>query len=147
MACTSGHAMMSRCAAVAAMACAVMPEAAAFMASPLPLGAAAQIGAARRAATRPLHALRATAAAPPSVVTGYGDVSNIVLSGLNGKAFKDKEFPSKREVEAEGTWVRDDKVRCSTSLLVAHANSRVHARRTGCVRACTQATVLGRVRR
>ena len=142
--------MMSRCAAVAAMACAVMPEAAAFMASPLPLGAAAQIGAARRAATRPLHALRATAAAPPSVVTGYGDVSNIVLSGLNGKALKDKEFPSKREVEAimpEGTWVRDDKVRCSTSLLVAHANSRVHARRTGCVRACTQATVLGRVRR
>lgn len=105
--------MMSRCAAVAAMACAVVPEAAAFMASPMPLGAAARMGAARSAATRPLHALRATAAAPPSLVTGYGDVSNIVLSGLNGKALKDKEFPSKREVEAimpEGTWVRDDKV-------------------------------------
>jgi hypothetical protein len=97
-----------------------MPEAAAFMASPLPLGAAARMGAARCAATRPLHALRATAAAPPSVVTGYGDVSNIVLSGLNGKALKDKEFPSKREVEAimpEGTWVRDDKVRCSNILV------------------------------
>ena len=112
--------LMSRCAAVAALACAAMPEAAAFMASPLPLGAAARMGAARCAATRPLHALRATAAAPPSVVTGYGDVSNIVLSGLNGKALKDKEFPSKREVEAimpEGTWVRDDKVRCSNILV------------------------------
>jgi len=107
-------AMMSRSVAVAAMACAAMPEAAAFMGAPLPMGTAARMGAARSAAARPLHALRATAAASPSLVSGYGDVSNIVLSGLNGKALKDKEFPTKREVEAimpEGTWVRDDKVR------------------------------------
>jgi hypothetical protein len=105
--------MMYRSIAVAAMACAAMPEAAAFMASPLPMGSAARMGAARSVATRPLHSLRATAAAQPSVVSGYGDVSNIVLSGLNGIALKDKVFPTKKEVEAimpEGTWVRDDKV-------------------------------------
>jgi hypothetical protein len=105
--------MMTRSVAAAALACAAMPEAAAFMGAPGMVSA--RMGAARRVATRPLQSLRATAAAAPStsVLAGYGDVSNIVLSGLNGMALKDKVFPTKREVEAimpENTWVRDDKV-------------------------------------
>jgi hypothetical protein len=106
--------MMSRTLAAAAFACAAMPEAAAFMGTNLPMGAA-RMGAARSVASRPMQSLRATAAAQPAVVPGYGDVSNIELSGLNGMALKDKVFPTKREVEAimpEGTWVRDDKVCC-----------------------------------
>ena len=106
---------MTRSVAAAALACAAMPEAAAFMGAPGAPMVSARMGAARRVATRPLQSLRATAAAAPStsVLAGYGDVSKIVLSGLNGMALKDKVFPTKREVEAimpENTWVRDDKV-------------------------------------
>jgi len=108
--------MMTRSVAAAALACAAMPEAAAFMGTPggSPM-VSARMGAARHVVTRPLQSLRATAAAAPStsVLAGYGDVSKIVLSGLNGMALKDKVFPTKREVEAimpENTWVRDDKV-------------------------------------
>jgi len=103
--------MVSARTTVALVACAaVLPEAASFMA-PLPLGAA-RMGS-RSAATRSVQSLRATAAAAPHTVEGYGDMSNIVLSGLKGVALKDKVFPTKREVEAimpEGTWNRDDKV-------------------------------------
>ena len=105
--------MMSRSVAVAAFACTVMPEAAAFMGAPLPMGASARMGGARSAATRPFQTLRATAAASPAVIPGYGDLSNVQLSGLNGKALKDKEFPSVQAVKQampEGTWHRDDKV-------------------------------------
>jgi len=104
--------MLSRSVAVAALAGA-LPEAAAFVGAPLPVGTAARMGAARSAATRPFHSLRATAAASPAVIPGYGDVSNVELSGLNGKALQDKEFPSVQAVKKampEGTWNRDDKI-------------------------------------
>lgn len=115
--------MMPRSMTVAALACAAMPQAAAFMGAPLPIGSS-RLGAARSVGTRPVQSLRATAAAIPSTVDGYGDISNIVLSGLKGVALKDKVFPTKREVEAimpEGTWKRDDKISlayaaCSTAL-------------------------------
>ena len=109
---TVGRKMLSRSVAVAALA-GVLPEAAAFVGAPLPVGTAARMGAARSAATRPFHSLRATAAASPAVIPGYGDVSNVELSGLNGKALQDKEFPSVQAVKKampEGTWNRDDKV-------------------------------------
>lgn len=110
--------MMSRSLAVAAFACAAMPEAAAFVGAPLPVGAAARMGGVRAAATRPVQTLRATAAASPAVVPGYGDLTNVQLSGLKGQALKDKEFPSVQEVKKampEGTWNRDDKVRVRAS--------------------------------
>lgn len=119
---------------VALAACAaVLPEVAAFMA-PLPLGAA-RMGSRSAATTRPVQSLRATAAAAPHTVEGYGDMSNIVLSGLKGVALKDKVFPTKREVEAimpEGTWNRDDKVLCvwecvCTSFVPGPASLLVYA--------------------
>jgi hypothetical protein len=102
--------------AVAALAFAAVPEAASFVAAPLPMGRAARMGAVRSAATRPaVHSLRSTAAAAAGTgnVPGYGDLTNVQLSPMNGKALKDKEFPSVKEVKnamPEGTWVRDDKV-------------------------------------
>ena len=116
--------MLSRSTAIAVVACTAAPQATAFVAAPLPV---ARLGAARSTATRPaVHALRATAAAgvntASGVVPGYGDVTNVQLSGLNGKALKDKEFPSVAEVKKampEGTWVRDDKVpHCAYALRV-----------------------------
>jgi len=107
--------MLSRSTAIAVVACTAAPQATAFVAAPLPV---ARLGAARSTATRPaVHALRATAAAgvntASGVVPGYGDLTNVQLSGLNGKALKDKEFPSVAAVKKampEGTWVRDDKI-------------------------------------
>jgi len=80
------------------------------------MGRAARMGAVRSAATRPaVHSLRSTAAAAAGTgnVPGYGDLTNVQLSPMNGKALKDKEFPSVKEVKnamPEGTWVRDDKI-------------------------------------
>lgn len=118
--------MLSRSMAMTVVACTAAPQATAFVAAPLPV---ARLGAARSTATRPaVHALRATAAAgvntASGVVPGYGDLTNVQLSGLNGKALKDKEFPSIPAVKKampEGTWVRDDKVlRCACASVCQH---------------------------
>eukprot|EP00286_Rhodomonas_abbreviata_P005688 CAMPEP_0181315896 /NCGR_PEP_ID=MMETSP1101-20121128/15613_1 /TAXON_ID=46948 /ORGANISM="Rhodomonas abbreviata, Strain Caron Lab Isolate" /LENGTH=568 /DNA_ID=CAMNT_0023423121 /DNA_START=141 /DNA_END=1844 /DNA_ORIENTATION=+ len=104
-----------------AAVCGVMDSAMAFMA-PMPAGSAARMAtshrmhspAARRSAPVALSSLRATAA---SIDTGtpdlYGDLTGVQLSGLNGKALKEKEFPNKKEVFSvmpKNTWDRDDKI-------------------------------------
>jgi hypothetical protein len=107
--------MFARNAATAAVFCAAMAPAAAFMTSPLPAAGA------RLAATRPARVglqrpmsvrVHATAAAMPNIAD-YGDVTNVQLSKLQGKALIDKEFPNKKQVFAalpKDTWVRDDKI-------------------------------------
>ena len=99
--------MRLRSIAILAWVYVIIPQAAAFLGAPLPMGA--RMGAARRP-TCPIQSPRAAAT---STIGGCGDLSRVVLSGLKGLALKDKAFPTKREVEAvmpEGTWVRDDKV-------------------------------------
>jgi hypothetical protein len=108
--------MFVRAAATAAVFCAAMTPAAGFMTSPLAVGGpGARLAAARpaRAAFAPMATrVKATAAASISVAD-YGDVSNVQLSGLKGKALIDKEFPTKKQVfdaMPANTWDRDDKL-------------------------------------
>lgn len=103
-----------------AVACGVMDAALGFM-TPMPVGSAARLAgprmhspAVRRAAPVGLSGLRATASATNiGEADLYGDLTNVQLSGLNGKALKEKPFPNKKEVFSvmpADTWTRDTKV-------------------------------------
>mmetsp|Transcript_61883 Transcript_61883/g.147371 ORF Transcript_61883/g.147371 Transcript_61883/m.147371 type:complete len:462 (-) Transcript_61883:283-1668(-) len=106
--------MFTRTAATAAVFCVAMAPAAAFMTAPLPAGA--RLAAARPARvglSRPMSVrVHATAAAMPALAD-YGDVTNVQLSTLQGKALIDKDFPNKKQVFdalPKNTWDRDDKI-------------------------------------
>mmetsp|Transcript_44824 Transcript_44824/g.105113 ORF Transcript_44824/g.105113 Transcript_44824/m.105113 type:complete len:470 (+) Transcript_44824:127-1536(+) len=103
-----------------AVACGVMDAALGFM-TPMPVGSAARLAgprmhspAVRRAAPVGLSGLRATASATNiGEADLYGDLTNVQLSGLNGKALKEKPFPNKKEVFSvmpADTWTRDTKI-------------------------------------
>eukprot|EP00960_Hanusia_phi_P032035 749634-Hanusia_phi.AAC.1 len=108
--------MFSRSALVAAATAAALSSVEGFLTAPLPAGSAARLSpVSRLRSSRPSTgalASRATASAISTSNDAYGDLSNIVISGLNGIALKDKEFPNKKQVfdaMPADSWKRDDK--------------------------------------